>query len=148
MILLDTNLLVYATFADSPHHERARGWLTERLADADGTITLCWPVVYAFVRLITSRRVFGGAAVGVRTGWQTAQAYLDQPGVRVVSAGARHRAIASELAAVPGLRSDDVSDVGIAALAIEHGLILASHDHGFRRFDALRLLDPLDEAPE
>jgi predicted nucleic acid-binding protein len=41
------------------------------------------------------------------------------------------------------LRSYDVPDIEIAALAIEHGLILASHDHGFRRFSALRVTDPL-----
>jgi predicted nucleic acid-binding protein len=36
-----------------------------------------------------------------------------------------------------------VPDVEIAALAIEHGLILASRDHGVRRFSRLRFLDPL-----
>jgi predicted nucleic acid-binding protein len=52
-------------------------------------------------------------------------------------------AIAAELAATPGLRSDDVPDIEIAALAIEHGLVLASHDHGFRRFSRLRVIDPM-----
>jgi predicted nucleic acid-binding protein len=42
-----------------------------------------------------------------------------------------------------GLRADDVPDIEIAALAIEHGLVLASHDHGFRRFSRLRVIDPL-----
>ena len=37
----------------------------------------------------------------------------------------------------------DVPDVELAALAIEHGLTLASHDAGFRRFDGLRTIDPL-----
>ena len=53
------------------------------------------------------------------------------------------RGIAAELAQTPGLRSDDVPDIEIAALAIEHGLVLASHDHGFRRFSGLRVVDPL-----
>lgn len=52
-------------------------------------------------------------------------------------------AIAAELAEAPALRSDDVPDIEIAELAIEHGLVLASHDHGFRRFTRLRLVDPL-----
>jgi len=54
-----------------------------------------------------------------------------------------HAGIAAELAETPGLRSDDVPDLEIAALAIEHGLVLASHDHGFRRFSRLRVVDPL-----
>ncbi len=63
--------------------------------------------------------------------------------MRVVSPSARHEEIAGELARTPGLASDDVADIEIAALAIEHGLVLASHDHGFRRFSRLRLIDPL-----
>ncbi|MFN2470358.1 MAG: TA system VapC family ribonuclease toxin [Gaiellaceae bacterium] len=143
MTLVDTNLLVYATFADAPEHARARGWLEARLAEGEGTVVLCWPVVYAFLRLITSPRVFGRHAVTVREGWVVAAAYLGQPAVRFVAPGSGHAAIAAELAETPGLRSDDVPDIEIAALAIEHGLVLASHDHGFRRFSRLRVVDPL-----
>jgi len=141
--LVDTNLLVYATFADAPEHGRARAWLEARFAEGDGTVALCWPVMYAFLRLITSSRVFGQHAVTINEGWAVAGAYLAQPAVRLVTAGAGHMAIAAELAATPGLRSDDIPDVEIAALAIEHGLVLASHDHGFRRFARLRVVDPL-----
>jgi toxin-antitoxin system PIN domain toxin len=144
--LVDTNVLIYATFADTPEHARAREWLEARLAEGDGTIALCWPVVYAFVRLITSTRVFGPHAVTVADGWAVTAAYLEQPAVRLVTAGSGHIPIAAELAATPGLRSDDIPDVEIAALAIEHGLVLASHDHGFRRFSRLRVIDPV--APE
>ena len=145
-MLVDTNLLVYATFADAPEHERVRTWLEARLAAAEGAIVLCWPVLYAFVRLITSPRVFGPHAVTVPEGWAAAAAYVEQPTARLAVAGAGHAAIAAELAATPGLRSEDVPDVELAALAIEHGLVLASHDRGFRRFSGLRVVDPLDPA--
>jgi toxin-antitoxin system PIN domain toxin len=143
--LVDTNLLIYATFRDAPEHRQARTWLQRQLAQSDEAVVLCWPVVYAFVRLITNARVFGQDAVSVREGWAVAEAHLQQPGVRLVSAGARHQAIATELARTPGLRSDDVPDIEIAALAIEHGLALASHDRGFRRFGGLRVIDPLTD---
>jgi uncharacterized protein len=143
--LVDTNLLVYASFADAPEHRQARGWIESRLRERDGTVALCWPVVYAYVRLISSTRVFAANALSVRGAWSSAQAYLRQPAVRVVTAGPRHDEIAQELAHTPGLRSEDVPDVEIAALAIEHGLVLASHDHGFRRFGGLRVIDPLDD---
>ena len=145
MTLVDTNLLVYATFVDAPEHDRARRWLEQRFADGEGTVALCWPVVYAFLRLITSTRVFGQHALRVSEGWAVAAAFLDQPAVRLVAPGRGHRAIAAELAETPGLRSDDVADVEIAALAIEHGVVLASHDHGFRRFSGLRVVDPLTD---
>ena len=143
MTLVDTNLLIYATFADAPEHDGARAWLEERLTEGEGTVALCWPVVYSFLRLVTSPRVFGHHAIAVRQGWAVAAAYLEQPRVRVVVPGTGHAAIAAELAETPGLRSDDVPDVEIAALAIEHGLVLASHDRGFRRFSRLRVVDPL-----
>lgn len=145
MTLVDTNLFVYATFADAPEHRRARTWLEAQLAEGEGTLALCWPVVYSFVRLITSTRVLGAHAVTVADGWAVASAYLEQPAVRLVTPGAGHVAIAAELASTPGLRSDDVPDVEIATLAIEHGLSLATHDHGFRRFSRLRVIDPLHE---
>jgi len=143
VILVDTNLLVYATFMAAPEHDRTRGWLEERFSEGEGTVALCWPVVYAFLRLITSSRVFAQHAVTVSEGWAVAAAYLKQPAVRLVAAGIGHMAIAAELAETPGLRSDDVPDIEIAALAIEHGLVLATHDHGFRRFSRLRVVDPL-----
>jgi uncharacterized protein len=145
--LVDTTLLVYSTFKDAPEHARARAWLEERLSDGEGTVALCWPVVYAFLRLITSARVFGPDAVTVREGWAVTAGYLGQPAVRVVAPGNGHAAIAAELAQTPGLSSDDVPDIEIAALAIEHGLVLASHDSGFRRFSGLRVVDPLSAAP-
>ena len=143
MTLVDTNLLVYATFTDAPEHEPAREWLEGRFADGEGTVALCWPVVYSFVRLTSSTRVFGRNALTVREAWVDISAYLAQPAVRIVAPGAGHAAIAGDLAGTPGLRSEDVPDVEIAALAIEHGLVLASHDSGFRRFTGLRVLDPL-----
>ena len=145
MTLVDTNLLIYATFRDAPEHRQARTWLQRQLAESDEAVVLCWPVIYAFVRLITNVRVFGQDAVSVREGWTVAEAHLRQPGVRLVSAGAGHQAIATELAQTPGLRSDDVPDIVIAALAIEHGLVLASHDRGFRRFAGLRVIDPVTD---
>jgi toxin-antitoxin system PIN domain toxin len=141
--LVDTNLLIYATFADAPEHERVRAWLEKHLTGSEGTLALGWPIVYAFLRLITSPRVAGPHAVTVREGWAVATAYLEQPAVRVVAPGGGHAAIAADLAETAGLRSDDVPDIEIAALAIEHGLVLATHDQGFRRFSRLRVVDPV-----
>jgi toxin-antitoxin system PIN domain toxin len=146
LTLVDTNLLVYATFTDTPEHQRAHEWLAGRLAEPDGTVALCWPVVYSYVRLASSTRVFGERALSVASAWADVAGYLAQPAIRIVSAGDRHAEIAAELARTPGLRSADVPDVEIAALAIEHGLVLATRDSGFRRFAGLRVVDPLVDA--
>ena len=38
---------------------------------------------------------------------------------------------------------DLVSDAALAALAIEHGATMVSTDRDFRRFDGIRLLNPV-----
>ncbi len=148
MTLVDTNLLIYATLKDAPEHELARSWLAQQLAERDEGVVLCWPVLYAFLRLLTNPRVLGPHAVPVREGWAVVDAYLDQPAARLAAPGIGHRATAAELAQTPGLRSDDAPDLEIAALAIEHGLVLATHDSGFRRFAGLRVVDPLEQPDE
>lgn len=109
------------------------------------TLGFCWPVLYSLIRLTSNTRAFGKKALTVRDAWADVAAYLAQPAIRIVSPGAGHAAIAAELAATPGLRSEDVPDIEIAALAIEHGLVLASRDSGFRRFAGLRVVDPLEQ---
>lgn len=144
MTLVDTNILIYSTFEHAPEHDRSRGWMQAQLKATDSGLVLAWPVLYAFVRLISSTRVFGAAAVPVADAWSHAQSLIRQPNARIVTSGPGHARIAGELAATGGLRSDDVPDIEIAALAIEHGVALATHDSGFRRFAGLRVVDPLE----
>lgn len=142
-VLVDTNLLVYAAMPAMEEHGAASAWLEERFARDDGFVGLSWSSVYGFVRLISNRRVMGEDAVPVPEAWRAAGAYLDQPTARVVNPAAAHRAIATELLGTPGLAANDVPDVHLAALAIEHGLVLCTHDHGFGRYRNLRWHDPL-----
>jgi hypothetical protein len=46
------------------------------------------------------------------------------------------------------VRANLVPDAHLAALAIEHGLLLASTDGDFARFPGLRFDNPLAGAPE
>jgi len=142
-VLVDANLLVYAVLPDAPQHAPAREWLTAQLADADSSVGLAWATLYAFTRLISNRRVVGSSAVSVAAAWTAADAYRRQPAARIVDPGPIHAEIAASLMATPGLTANDVPDVHLAALAIEYGLTLASHDAGFARFAGLRVTDPI-----
>jgi hypothetical protein len=124
-------------------HVTARAWLTARFEDRSELVGLCWPTLYAFVRLTSSRRVMGNQAASLRESWTAVVAFLGQDNARLIEAGPGHSSIAGELLATPGLRSDDVPDVQLAAMAIEHGLTLCTHDHGFARFTRLAWTDPL-----
>lgn len=57
MIAFDTNLLVYAHFTDSPHHERASGILTEAV-QAPAGLALPWPCLHEVLSVVTNPRSY------------------------------------------------------------------------------------------
>lgn len=142
-LLLDTNLLVYAAMPAMDEHDAARTWLRGRYEDSAELVGLCWPTLYAFVRLTSSRAIMGEDASALDDAWRAAMAFLEQDNARLIEAGPVHASIAARLIATPGLASNDVPDVQLAALAIEHGLTLCTHDYAFARFGRLSWTDPL-----
>ena len=56
------------------------------------------------------------------------------------------RLFTERLPGQPGLRANDVPDAHLAALAVEHGLRLATSDSGFARFSGLQWFNPLQAA--
>lgn len=141
MILVDANLLIYAANQSAPEHERARGWLDDRL---NGTVPLGlpWPSLLAFVRLATNPMVVRhpvtpGAAWRQVDDWLTCEpAWIPLP-------GRSHREIIGELLKASWMTSRLVPDAHLASLAIEHGLTLHSTDGDFARFAELRWENPL-----
>lgn len=57
MIVVDTNVLIYAVNRDSRHHRAAAGWLTGAALGAD-VLALPWVVVLGVIRIVTNTRVF------------------------------------------------------------------------------------------
>jgi uncharacterized protein len=144
VIAVDTNLLVYAHVTSFPQHTSARSWLEEQMA---GTrrVGLTWQSLLAFVRLVTNPRVFTEPE-SVRQAWAQVEAWLDAEPVWTPLPTTRHRTVLADLVAASTLRANDVPDAHLAALAIEHGLKLATTDSGFARFAQLEWFDPLRPA--
>lgn len=141
--LVDTNLLVYASVPAMDEHETARAWLVALFADDDRFVGIAWSSLLALVRIVSNRHIMREAAVDLRTAWEGADRYRRQRTARLLQPGPNHHQLFDRLIGTPGLSSNDVPDVHLAALAIEHGVVLATHDHGFGRFDGLRWEDPL-----
>lgn len=141
MIVVDANVLVYAYAMSYAQHEVARAWLEDQLATA-ARVALPWSSLLAFVRLVSNPRLFTEPA-SVSTAWTQVQAWLDAEAVWVPVPTARHRALLGACLGAPGLRANDVPDADLAALAIGHGLRLATSDGGFARFPGLDWFDPL-----
>ena len=141
MRLVDANLLVYAHVSTFPQHAIAHQWLDDRL-NAPEPLGLPWPSLLAFVRLVSNPRVFARPQ-SVQAAWRQASAWLACPCVWIPQPTERHRAILDGFLADPGLRANHVPDAHLAALAVEHGLLLSTSDAGFARFPGIRIENPL-----
>ena len=141
MILLDANLLIYAHVRDFPQHQAARDWLDARLNGA-APVGLPWPSLLAFLRLTTNPRVFERPEP-VAEAWRQVLAWVGSESAWIPQPTERHGEILGALLAAPGVHANLVPDAHLAALAIEHGLILCSTDGDFARFAGLRWENPL-----
>jgi len=146
VILVDANLLIYAYVPELPQHEAARAWLEEQLSTAP-RVGLPWPSLLAFVRLVTNPRVFERPA-SIAEAWARVEEWLKLPSVWVPLPTDRHTEVLGELMRKAVDRAQLVPDAHLAALAIEHGLVLCSTDGDFARFPGLRWQNPLAEAAE
>ena len=141
MILVDANLLIYACVSSQPEHERTRSWLDRQLS-GKARVGLPWPSLLAFVRLVSNPRVFEHP-VSVRTAWRQVEDWLALEPVWIPSPTDLHAQILGTLIAHASGRAKLVPDCHLAALALEHGLILCSADGDFARFRGLRWENPL-----
>jgi len=142
MILLDANLLIYAHVTTFPQHPRARSWLDTQLSGG-GPVGLPWPSLLAFLRIVTNPRVFERPEPAVDA-WRQIEAWLDSDVVWVPQPTERHRAVLGPLLLASGVQANLIPDAHLAALAIEHGLVLYSTDGDFARFPDLRWQNPLE----
>lgn len=141
MILVDANLLVYAHVSSSAAHARSRAWLDGRL-NGSAPVGLPWESLLAFLRLVTNPRVFARPE-RTEDAWRQVEAWLSCPTVWTPQPTERHGAVLGGLLAATGAHANLVPDAHLAALAIEHGLVLCSSDGDFARFSGLRWENPL-----
>jgi len=141
VILVDTNLLIYAYVKDSPQHEAALEWLDRQLTEIP-RVGLPWAALLAFVRLVSNPRIFKNP-VSLSIAWHQVESWLSAPSVWIPAPTTRHATILGALLPIEGLKANDVPDVHLAALAIEHDLLLCSGDGGYDRFADLRWQNPL-----
>jgi toxin-antitoxin system PIN domain toxin len=114
-----------------------RPWLDERLSDAVPP-GLPWPSLLAFAMLVSNQRLFE-RPVSVATAWRQVDEWLACEPVWVPNPTPREHVMLGALLASAGIRSEHVPDAHLAALALEHGLAVASADVDFSRFPNVRL---------
>jgi toxin-antitoxin system PIN domain toxin len=141
VIVPDINLLLYATFSDSPDHRSSRDWWA-RLLNGSEAVALSAPAIFGFIRLATNPRAIRGAMT-IEEAVALVESWLSRPMVEFVRPGARYLPIAFDLLRAARTGADLTSDVQLAALAIENQAELHSADTDFGRFSGLNWFNPL-----
>lgn len=140
-MLLDANLLLYAVDADSKHNPAAAAWLEETL-NGDNRIGLPWQTIGAFLRIITHPRVTENP-LPPSEAWSYVADWLAVPVVWIPPATEATARVYAGICAQADVAGNLVPDAQLAALAIQHGVELASADSDFQRFPGLRWFNPL-----
>ena len=140
-MLVDANILLYAVDEASPFHERARTWLEAALS-GPRRVGLPWQSLTAFVRIATNPRALA-TPLTAGEAWEFIEGWLDVPTVWIPVPSIGHRTILGRLITQLDLRGNLVSDAGLAALCIEHGLTMVSADSDFARFSELHWVNPI-----
>lgn len=141
MRVIDLNLLLYAVNRDAPAHEQVRTWWEAAVSSGD-PVGLPWVVVLGSLRLSTNPSVFP-SPLTVQQAIARVDAWLEHPNVRVLAPGEDHWSVLKGLLGEDGTGGNLTTDADLAALAIEHGAVLASCDADSARYPHLRRENPL-----
>jgi uncharacterized protein len=141
VILIDSNILIYAYASNSPHHQTARAWLDQQINN-EMRVGMPWPSLLAFLRLMTNPRI-ANRPVPIADAWLQVSEWLACPSVWTPQPTEKHSQVLGELLANTRAQGNIVMDAHLAALAIEHGLTLCSADSDFAKFSGLRWTNPL-----
>ncbi len=141
MILVDTNILLYAEDQLCPQHSAAREWWDAQLTD-DSPVCLCWTVINAFLRIGANSRVYH-RPLTIDEAIDRVQSWFGQPCVQLIQPTKNHWEIFSHLIVEGQASANLITDAHLAALAIEHGCTLYTTDTDFARFPKLKQNNPL-----
>ncbi len=143
MLVIDTNVLLYAADRQSEFHRPCRALLKQCLDDPAPDF-LTWNICYEFLRVSTHPRVFR-SPWNAKDAWRFIEVLLASPGLDVLVPTARHadvlRLVMREL---PDSRGNFMHDLHTAVLMREHGISrICTRDTDFHRFSFLTVIDPL-----
>jgi len=139
-VIVDANLLIYAVDSEAASHARARRWLEDQL-NGSARVGLPWQSLTAFLRIVTHPRALD-RPLRSNEAWGHVDRWLRAPTAWVPVATDRHATVLGALIERHGVAGNLVMDAHLAALAIEHGLAVASADTDFARFSEVRWVNP------
>lgn len=143
MLVVDTNVLVYAANSTSQFHPSCREWLDRQRRRPDAWY-VTWAIVYEFLRVSTHPRILPRPWTA-SVAWEFVTALLASPGLGILVPTQRHADVAAEVfLELPYLAGNILHDAHTAILMREHGIgQICTRDTDFSRFPFLEVIDPL-----
>lgn len=143
MRAVDTNVLIYAFFADSPFHEPAREVVTE-LAEGAAPWAIPWPCIHEFYAVTTNPKIFTTRGLPAKARRQI-DAWLASPSLQLLGETADHWVVLKRLLADAKIAGPAIHDARIAAICLSHRVTeLVTLDRDFSRFPELKVRSILD----
>lgn len=140
-MLLDANLLLYAVDETSPQNFAAAAWL-EEIMRGGRRVGLPWRTIGSFVRIATHPRVSTNP-LSSADAWSFVRRWLDASPTWIPPATERTAAILGRLLDNGPITGNLIPDAQVAALALEHGLVVMTAETDFERFSDVRWHNPL-----
>lgn len=143
MILSDANILIYAYNSEAVFHDECKKWFSEQLSKPE-PFAFSWQTITAFLRITTFPKMFPDAFTQTEV-HGFVNSWLSHPNVRILTPTQNHWSIFERLLIETKIVGPKTMDAHLAALAIEHGVTLATTDRDFGAFKGLRIFNPLDQ---
>ncbi len=141
MIVVDSNLLLYAYNPRSAFHLKSKAWLEDILSDRE-PVGLPWLSISAFIRISTHANL-SVATLSTQQAVEIVDSWIDQPNVAVLAPGEKHWVHFRRMLAEGQARGPLATDAHLAAITVEYGGVLHSSDRDFARFPGLRWKNPI-----
>ncbi len=142
MIVVDTNILIYAHRAGAAEHTAARGAI-ERAASTGGGWGIAQPSISEFWSHVTHPKYPGGPSTP-RQAADFLRAMMEDAGARIMTPGTRFHDRLLARARDMGVRGPRIFDLQIALAALDGAASeIWTHDHGFLAVEGLKIVDPL-----
>ncbi len=143
MLVIDTNILVYAANKNSEFHHACRRRIEDCRARSSPWY-LSWSICYEFLRVSTHPNILPNPWSAAHA-WSFLEAILAAPSAGLLLPTSRHADVLREvIAETPHLRGNIFHDVHTVVLMREHGIReIYTLDTDFSQFRLVTVIDPL-----
>jgi uncharacterized protein len=137
----DVNVLLYASDAASPVHEKAKRFLDDAVAGGD-LLCLGFPTLMSYLRIATHPGIFARPLTPTEA-FANIRALADLPHVRLLSEEPGFLDVYRDVSGALPVRGNLVPDAHLATILRQHGVrTLFTRDTDFLKFKFLDVRDP------